>query len=165
MNYEFLLARLRTSEGWSALLYIDTKGYLTIGYGFNLGYLSLPPGISHRNVKIRPVNPLPKEIGETLLRMKVEETARELERYLPWIAQLDEVRREVLIDMAFNMGVMGTPDGKKGLVDGWPNFLRHVRHGEYGRAGKIMRGSKWRSDVHDRRAMPLTRMMETGIRE
>jgi hypothetical protein len=45
--------------------------------------------------------------------------------------------------MAYNMGVIGTgkPGDKKGLVDGWPNFLGQVRRGEWQAAHDNMLGA------------------------
>lgn len=163
MNLQPLLARLKVSEGWSPTAYIDTTGHVTIGYGHNLGKLVLPPGVRHQDVKLQPVNGITRTIGEVLLLDKVVETAEALRGELPWMDKLDVVRQQVLVDMAFNMGVRGTgkPGAKKGLVDGWPIFLSQVRAGLWQAAANNMLGTPWRRQVGER-AVRLAYMMLHG---
>lgn len=133
---------------------MDTTGNLTIGYGHNLAKLILPTGVSFKNVRIAPVNGIPRIIGEYLLTSEVVDVMGALSERLPFWKALDNVRRLVLADMAFNMGVPG-------LVNGWPNFLRAVGRGDYTAASDTMLGSKWRRQVGDR-AVKLAAMMRDG---
>lgn len=163
MGLDAILARLRVSEGWREHAYLDTRGYVTIGYGFNLGFLKLPPGVRHQDVRIIPVNPISKAVGESLLVAKVLETSTALRAELPWMGRLDDVRQQVLVDMAYNMGVRGSgkPGDKKGLVDGWPTFLGLVEQGRYQAAVDIMLRSPYARQVGDR-AVRLAHMLAHG---
>lgn len=78
---------------------------------------------------------------------------------LPWIARLDPVRRRVLQNMAFNLGV-GSATSGKGLL-GFRNTLEYVRTGQWAEASAGMLASKWARQVGDRAAR-LARQMKTG---
>jgi hypothetical protein len=63
-----LLPRIKQAEGWRARVYIDTTGNITIGYGFNLGALVLPPHVDFRDVHLEPVTALPEVLGHASVR-------------------------------------------------------------------------------------------------
>jgi lysozyme len=146
-----LIARLKRSEGWRENLYLDTTGNLTIGYGHNLAHLFIGPP-----VRIAPVNGITEQIGELLLLSDVAAAMHVLETRLPWFEQLDAVRREVLVELVFNMGSQ---------VLGFDVFLGQLKSRGWFAAASNMRGWKWYRDVHAARAEPLVRMIETGVRE
>jgi lysozyme len=83
-----MLPRLMTEEGFRALVYRDTEGHETIGYGFNIS-----AGIS-------------KGAATALLQAQVSELHASL-LLLPWYAALDEPRQGVCLDIAFNGGLHG----------------------------------------------------------
>jgi lysozyme len=123
-------------EGVRRFPYRDTVGKLTIGVGFNLDDVGL----------------YPEEI-EFILANRLIRKGEELERAIPWIKELDEVRQAVLLDMAFNLGVAG--------LLGFKNTLRLVSEKRYKEASKNMLQSKWAGQVKGR-AIRLSKMMETG---
>lgn len=163
MNLIALIARLKLSEGFRSHFYFDTRGNITIGYGHNLGRLILPPGVRWQDIRLAPANGVTPTIAEALLTGVLLDSIERLRREIPWFERLDAIRQEVLADMAFNMGVRGTgkPRDKKGLVDGWPNFLGQVQRGEYEAAARNMLGTPWRRQVGDR-AVRLAYMMQHG---
>lgn len=77
----------------------------------------------------------------------------ELLKALPWVATLDPVRRDVLYNMAFNLGV-------KGLL-GFKRTLDLVKQGHYKRASEGMLRSLWAKQVKGR-ATRLAKEMEQG---
>lgn len=81
-------ARLKGEEGFRSNAYRDTTGQQTIGYGFNVD-----AGIS-------------EFAAAALLVAQVSERETVLLNY-PWYATCDPVRRSVLLDVAFNLGVTG----------------------------------------------------------
>lgn len=149
--------RLESEEGGGLYAYIDTTGNLTVGYGHNLGRLTLSSGVTvGPNVRLVPVNPITEEIADQILDLDIARVTAELTKALPWGPALGNVRWSVLLDLAFNMGPTR-------FVHGWPNFLENVRLGAYESAAITMRESKWYDDVHARRADPLIAMMRTGL--
>lgn len=127
---------LTLHEGVRRFPYRDTVGKLTIGVGFNLDDVGL----------------YPEEI-EFILKNRIARKAMEIEKYLPWVEDLNEARTAVIVDMAFNLGVNG--------LLGFKRTLASVHRGEYALAAKQMLESKWARQVGNR-AKRLSRMMETG---
>jgi lysozyme len=81
-------ARLVTEEGFRSSAYHDAVGKLTVGYGF-----CIDEGIS-------------EPAARALLLAQVQERVAALEAYW-WYSPLDEVRKSVVIDVSFNVGITG----------------------------------------------------------
>lgn len=81
-------ARLQTEEGFRPRLYRDTRGYQTIGYGFNVD-----AGVSQR-------------VAAATLAEQLQELQETLSTY-SWYAGLDPIRQGVCLDIAFNEGLHG----------------------------------------------------------
>ena len=80
--------------------------------------------------------------------------SRDLDAALPWWRGLDPVRRRVLLDMGFNLGVA--------KLAGWTITLGLVKTGAFGRAADEMLASQpWASQV-GARARDLAEMMRSG---
>jgi len=126
-------------EGRVPHAYQDSLGYWTIG----VGHL----------IDRRKGGRLPEHIIDALLDYDIELHEGELTRALPWVDNLDPVRRTVLIDMAFNLGI-------KGLL-GFKNTLAAVKDGRWDDAASGMLASKWASQVKSR-AVRLADMMRSG---
>ncbi len=131
-----MVSQLRLHEGERLKPYRCTAGKLTIGVG--------------RNLEDRGIT---REESAMLLANDIAAEERELLRALPWVAQLDEVRQRVLLDMSFNLGIVG--------LLGFKNTLATIRAGDYTKAAAMMLDSKWARQV-GQRAERLSRMMATG---
>ena len=90
-----------------------------------------------------------------LLRSDIEAIWRELARRWPTVATLDEVRRDVCVDMAFNLGVNGFLKFRK--------TIGYIDDGKYRTASAEMLRSAWADQVGNR-AVRLSEMMATGRR-
>ena len=88
-----------------------------------------------------------------MLRSDIVAIRAELEKAIPWIGDLDEVRQRCLMDMAFNLGVAGLMKFEK--------TLRLIAQGNLSGASQEMLRSKWADQV-GQRAITLSRMMATG---
>lgn len=126
-------------EGRVPYAYQDSLGYWTIG----IGHL----------IDRRKGGRLPEEIIDALFSHDLHAHAQPLHTALPWLERLDDVRRAVLIDMAFNLGVAGLLSFRV--------TLECVRVGAYSEAARNMLRSRWASQVKTR-AVRLARMMQTG---
>lgn len=115
--------------------YEDSVGRLTIGIGRNLE----DNGLSNEEV-------------DTLFFNDHENACRDAEQF-EWFHGLDPIRRMVIIDMIFNMGIS--------RFRGFINTIKALEAGDYRRAAMEMQDSRWYRQV-GRRAKPLVRAMATG---
>jgi len=128
-------ALLEQQEGFRANPYRDSRGFLTIGFGTNLD-----AGIT-------------REQAEALMDCQLAANEAALQAY-PWFAGLDEVRRGVIENMAYNIGVSGVLEFK--------DMLAAIEAKDWPEAAHQMRASQWRVQVGDR-ALVLADIMETGV--
>jgi len=133
-----LIAALKIDEGVRLKAYLDTVGVWTVGYG---------------HAHVAPGTVWMLEQAEAALIEDVRKHNKELAEALPWLSSLDPVRRRVLQNMSFNLGV-------KGLL-GFKNTLEAVRTGRYNQASAGMLASKWAKQVKGR-AVRLADEMLTG---
>ena len=137
---EQLTAQLRRDEGTKATVYKDTLGFDTIGVGRLVD--SRKPGAGLR----------PDEI-DYLLRNDIADRVQALTKALPWFLALDEARRGVMINMAFQLGTAG-------LLE-FSHTLGLVRDGKYAEASVQMLKSRWATQT-PARAKRLAEQMKTG---
>jgi len=131
-----LKEQLIRDEGIVLKMYQDTVGKWTIGVGHNLDD-----------------KPISRRAAEIILEDDINDSIASLKTKLPWTEQLDEVRKAVLINMAFNMGIGGLLAFKK--------MLTACKSGNFKLAAKEMLDSKWKDQV-GQRAFRLAKQMETG---
>lgn len=128
--------QLLVDEGLRLKPYKDTVGKLTIGIGRNLDDVGIT-----------------KDEAIILLRNDIARTTKDVIANIPWWSSLDEVRRDVIINMAFNLGIEGLLKFKRTLLS--------IQNGKYEQASKEMLESKWAKQVGNR-ARRLAEMMRTG---
>ena len=117
--------------------YRCTAGKLTIGIGRNLDDC----GISQTEAYV-------------LLENDIQNCERQLLDEIPEIYNgLDEVRKLVLLNMCFNLGIGG--------LLGFNNTLAFIAAGDWERAANGMLASKWAKQV-GRRAIELSELMRKG---
>jgi lysozyme len=131
--------QLRRDEGEVLHAYQDSLGYWTIGIGILID--------KRKGGGLRPEESV--FVFENRLRLVNEE----LDKRIPWIGKLDPVRRGVLINMAFQMGVGG--------LLGFENTLAMIEKGDYQGAAKGMLNSLWAKQTRAR-AQRLSNQMRTG---
>ncbi len=124
-------------EGLRLKPYRCTAGKLTIGIGRNLDDC----GISQSEAYVMLINDI----------MNCE---KQLQQKIPDIYNsLDEVRKSVLLNMCFNLGING--------LLGFKNTLAFVKAGDWERAANNMLVSRWAKQV-GRRAIELSELMRKG---
>ena len=123
-------------EGLRLKPYRDTVGKLTIGIGRNLDDMGITT-----------------EEALFLLNNDITRVRTELVLAFRWFPQLSPVRRDVITNMAFNLGV---PRLKR-----FKNMIRHIENASWTSAAKEMLDSKWAKQV-GQRAVELAKMMKDG---
>lgn len=122
-------------EGLRLKPYRCPAGKLTIGVGRNLE----DKGLSEKEALF-------------LLRNDIAEATERLEK-LGWFKALDPVRRKVIVDMAFNLGMSGLLSFK--------HMIQALNCYDYNTAADEMVDSLWYRQV-GKRAERLVKMMRTG---
>jgi lysozyme len=136
-----LIKQLRRDEGDKPTVYSDHMGFQTIGVGRLVDARKVGAGLR------------PDEVSY-LLNNDIDDRIDALMRKLPWFQNLDDVRKGVLLNMAFQLGT----DGLLKFV----NTLAIVRAGDYTRAATAMLQSLWAKQTPER-AQRLAEQMRTGV--
>ena len=131
-----LIEQLKRHEGFKAKPYLCTAGKTTIGYGRNLD----DAGVSKDEAEAMLVNDI------------ITATAGAWALFLSY-EQLNDARKDVLINMCFNLG--------RARLSGFKNMIAAVNDGYFDLAAKEMLNSKWAKQVGNR-AIELSEQMRTG---
>ena len=131
-----LKQQIKLHEGVEYRVYEDTQGILTIGVGRNLE----DRGLSEDEV-------------DYLLNNDIKICVKELKGSFDWYDDLDDIRKRVLVDMMFNLGMP--------RLKGFVKMLEAIESGAWGAAAEEMLDSTWARQVGNR-ADRLSEMMETG---
>jgi len=129
-------SQLITMEKYEQLLYKDSVGVYTCGFGRNMQ----SKGLSYPEALI-------------LLKNDIDECEQELLSNIPFYKNLDAPRQVVLLNMCFNLGLAGLMEFK--------NMLQLVSKGQYQIAAQEMLASLWAKQVPER-AKTLADIMEKG---
>lgn len=146
-----LIEQLKRHEGFKANVYKCTAGRDTIGFGYNLD--ANPINLSHYEINQFRVEGITKENAETILKVHVAQIETLLTKSFPWFENLNEPRKAVLINMTFNMGLVG--------LFKFTNTLRMIETGDFEGAATNMLKSKWATQVKGR-ADELAKQMKNG---
>lgn len=95
---------------------------------------------------------IPKDERSALIASDITRIIRELNDIIPTFRQMNEIRRRVLIDMVFSMGIV--------QFMGLREILNAVREQDYAKAAEIILDLPW--DVQAGRVRRLASMMATG---
>jgi len=136
MNGSMLEQQLKRQEGVSLKPYKCTGDKLTIGYG--------------RNLEDRGITAVEAQM---MLQTDIAYLFSVLPKRIKCFNYLEKARADVLVNMAFNLGVNGLLKFEKMLVA--------VEAGDYCTAAKEMLDSKWAKQVKGR-AEELAKQMESG---
>jgi lysozyme len=142
LNNSFLTEaskQIKLDEGCVLHAYQDSLGYLTIGYG--------------RLIDKKKGGRISQEEAEHLLENDIDRKLAELRDRLPWFDKLDDPRKGVLLNMAFQLGIGGLMNFK--------NTLAEINEGNYDQAAANMLKSKWAQQTPNR-AKRMAEQMRTG---
>ncbi|AMW36188.1 endolysin [Xanthomonas phage XAJ2] len=131
--------QLRRDEGEKLSVYQDSLGFYTIGIGVL--------------IDARKGGGITKEESSYLFQNRLKQKEADLAKRWPHYSKLDPVRKAVLLNMSYQMGVDG--------VLGFRNTLQMIETGRYEQAAAGMLNSKWAVQT-PARAKRLSEQMRTG---
>ena len=128
------IERLKLDEGYRDSVYRDTEGHPTAGYGHKI--------TPQDNLNVG--DPISREKANEWFRSDVQQATQDARRVLgeQYWNQLSPNRRDVLINMAYNLGGTG--------LSGFRRMLSAVRNGDYNTAAAEMMDSRWHRQVTNR---------------
>lgn len=144
-----LRERLIKEEGVRLFPYKDSRGIWTIGVGHNIEADPLMMPFLSKLI----ASGITYEKAMSLLDSDILKAKTQLAQALPWVVGLDPIRRDVLVDMNFNMGI-------KTLIK-FTRTLMLVKDDRYEEAAVEMLHSDWAQQVGNR-AVTLSIIMKTG---
>ena len=125
-----LMNWIKTEEGFSKTVYNDILGVPTFGYGFTS---------------------LDEDEAELVLELKLSKLRKRIVSYLHNNEiSLDSFRKDVLTDMAYNLGFDGMTKFRK--------MFEALKDMDYDRASKEMLDSQWFKQVPNRCSLLAQRM-------
>ena len=129
-----LIENIKESEGFRDKVYKCTEGYDTIGYGFAVKDLVMD-----------------EDIAEMILQRKVDALIARIEYNMPFVKDLPESVKDVVVEMCYQMGLSGFMKFKKTIA-----FLRL---GKYQEASVEMCDSRWFNQTPNR-ALKLAKIVK-----
>ena len=136
---EQLLAMLKRHEGVESHAYECSEGKITVGVG--------------RNIDSEGGIGLSDEEIEFLLKNDIERCIIELSSEYDWFVDLDDIRKDAMVDIAFNLGITRLRLFKRALAA--------MAEGNYKQAATEFLDSKWAKQVGGR-ALELSDMISSG---
>jgi lysozyme len=121
-------------------VYPDHLGFLTLGVG--------------RLVDPRKGGGITVEESRYLLRNDTRKRLALLAEHFPWFTGIDSVRQQVILCMAFQLGVEG--------IAGFKRMVAALRIRDYNTASLEMLDSDWHTDT-PRRCERMAKIMRTGV--
>jgi lysozyme len=121
-----------------------------VAYKCPSGYWSLGIG---RNIDPNGGIGLSQEEVDMLLENDIARVIKELASEYTWFNDLDDVRKDAMIDISFNLGAT--------RLRGFRRALAAMEKGNYKEASTEFLDSKWKRDVGGR-ALELSDMIATG---
>ncbi len=133
-----MINKIKINEGFRAFIYKDTLGFETIGYGFKVDDLTRDE-LALNGGKVAPMN---EEIAEKILILKIQKLEESLKKEFRFYENLPQNVKEVLLEMAYQMGILG--------VKKFRNTLIFIEKGDYKRAYENALKSLWAKQTPNR---------------
>jgi lysozyme len=136
-----LIEQLRLHEGVRSKVYLCSEGFETIGVGRNVSESGI--GLSDDEIAY-------------LLANDIARCEKEIAERFDWFDDLDPVRQDALVDMAFNLGITRLAQ--------FQNMLGALSEGRFDDAAAEALDSRWARQV-GQRAQTVAAMIRTGERQ
>jgi lysozyme len=156
MNLPFVLNLITRHEGFRPTCYKDTRGFLTIGIGFNLDaagadQVCIDHGLNY--FSLRDGQPISLMQAQAVLGAQVTACEIDAQMILPHWPMLPDNVQAVVVDMLYNMGLA--------KFEQFQLMLTALRCADYPEAARQMRNSLWYKQV-GLRAIEDVQLMEAA---
>jgi lysozyme len=141
MNRDLLTTDLEREEGCRLVAYRDTRNVLTIGYG-------------HTGPDVHEGLQWTQQAADQQLDHDIDHVCGQMDVAMPWWRSLDDVRANVMVKMAFQLGIGG--------LLAFRQMLAHVRAEEWDLAKAAGLDSQWAKQTPERAKREMDEL-ETGV--
>ena len=142
-----LINELKREEGFRDRVYQCSEGVDTIGYGFNVKYLSK----DELDLNGGFIEPMSEEVATKILESKVSKLIKSVDEVYSWIDNLPEVVKIGIYDMIYQLGIKG--------FGSFVNTQKYLKALDYPKAIENIKNSKWAKQT-PRRANNLIKRLE-----
>ena len=146
-----LINELKREEGFRDSIYQCSEGVDTIGYGFNVKYLSK----DELDLNGGFIEPMSEEVATQILNRKVKKLIKSVDEVYSWIDNLPEVVKIGIYDMIYQLGIKG--------FGSFVNTQKYLKLLDYNKAIENIKNSKWAKQT-PRRANNLIKRLERAKR-
>ena len=146
-----LINELKREEGFRDRVYQCSEGVDTIGYGFNVKYLSK----GELDLNGGFIEPMSEEVATQILNRKVKKLIKSVDEVYSWIDNLPEVVKIGIYDMIYQLGIKG--------FGSFVNTQKYLKLLDYNKAIENIKNSKWAKQT-PRRANNLINRLERASR-
>ena len=147
MKRQQLVEQLKVEEGFMSEPYLCTAGHKTIGYGRNL---DAHPDFEGETIPEK----CSMELASRILEHDVIAAEHNLAARWPYFSELDEVRQDALINMAFQLGTDGLLEFRK--------MLAAIQANDWQRTSTEGLNSKWAKQCPSRSRRVMKQLL-TGV--
>jgi lysozyme len=144
-----LKERIKQEEGLRMKPYLCPAGKLTVGYGHNL---NASPMLPYAAEYLKAHGFIMHHMAEDQLDHDIDVAEAVARRLFVGFDELSENRRDVLIDMAFNLG--------EGSLSRFAKLRHNVAIKQYEKAADEMKDSRWFTQVTNRAKQLIQQWME-----
>lgn len=138
-----------TSQGYSKLL--EHEGEKLFAYQDSLGFWTI--GVGHL-IDRRKGGSITQQVSRLLLEDDIARFMASCRVEFAWFDALDPVRQDVVVNLAFNLGI----EGLKGFV----LMIKAIEQQNWQAAAFELFNSQWRQQVQKTRVDDLVMALETG---
>ena len=142
-----LINELKREEGFKDRIYQCSEGVDTIGYGFNVKYLT----DDELDLNGGFIEPMSEEVATKILEAKVSKLIKSVDEVYSWIDSLPEVVKIGIYDMIYQLGIKG--------FGSFVNTQKYLKLLDYNKAIENIKNSKWAKQT-PRRANNLIKRLE-----
>ena len=142
-----LINELKREEGFRDRVYQCSEGVDTIGYGFNVKYLSK----DELDLNDGFIEPMSEEVATKILESKVNKLIKAVDESYSWIDNLPEVVKIGIYDMIYQLGIKG--------FGSFVNTQKYLKLLDYPKGIENIKNSKWAKQT-PRRANNLIKRLE-----
>lgn len=146
-----LINELKREEGFRDRVYQCSEGVDTIGYGFNVKYLSK----DELDLNGGFIEPMSEEVATKILESKVSKLIKSVDEVYSWIDNLPEVVKIGIYDMIYQLGIKG--------FGSFVNTQKYLKILDYTKVIENIKNSKWAKQT-PRRANNLIKRLERAMK-